>query len=201
MSKIIHKRFIQISKEVSPALFKAIDYIGPVELSRRRSHSFAAMLCRVVAGQQLSVKAARTIWGRVLDQAKGQSFVSFLSQAHPKDLRVCGLSAAKSKAMACIAQAALGGDIHPLRLRPLDQAERTKRLTAIWGVGQWTADMMNMFYFGDEDVWPGSDIAVQKTFQRLVGRRKKSWQTARSFSPYRSYLALYMWRWADNKPA
>jgi DNA-3-methyladenine glycosylase II len=85
-------------------------------------------------------------------------------------------------------------------LSRLDHNQRSEQLTEIWGVGQWTADMMGIFYFGDKDVWPDSDLAVWKTLQRLTNRRRKTLRTAQRFAPHRSYLAIYMWRIADTMP-
>jgi DNA-3-methyladenine glycosylase II len=70
----------------------------------------------------------------------------------------------------------------------------------IWGVGQWTADMLGIFYFGERDIWPDTDLAVWKTLQRLTSRRRKTTLTAAKFSPQRSLLAKYMWRIADASP-
>ncbi len=85
-------------------------------------------------------------------------------------------------------------------LRNLDHTARSRQLTSIWGVGQWTADMVSIFYFGDKDVWPDSDVTVWKTLERLTDKRRKTVRTAERFAPHRSYLALYMYQIADARP-
>ncbi len=201
MSDAIHARFTEIARDLSPALAEAIAAAGPVRLDTRREAPFPEQLCRSIAGQQLSVKASQTIWGRVVASACGGSLIDHFAEADPADLRACGLSAAKAKAMRAIAAAARSGALDMAELEALDGAERVNRLTAIWGVGPWTADMMSIFYFGDADVWPDGDVTARKTLQRLTSPRRKTTRTAARFAPHRSYLAIYMWRCADASPA
>jgi hypothetical protein len=69
-----------------------------------------------------------------------------------------------------------------------------------WGIGQWTADMTSIFYFGEPDVWPEGDMAVYRALCRLTGNRSKASRAtvASAFAPYRSFLALYLWRYLDG---
>ena len=181
-------------------LADAIAHTNPIQLIPRRESPFPERLCRAIAGQQLSVKAAETIWGRVVESAASKSLVEHFSEVNPDTLRTCGLSASKAKAMRAVAQTALAGQLDAEELGALEHEERTKRLTAIWGVGQWTADMMGIFYFGDPDIWPEGDVTARKTLERLTSPRRKTTRTAAQFAPHRSYLALYMWRQADAAP-
>jgi DNA-3-methyladenine glycosylase II len=200
MSTKVHQRFLKVASGVSQQLTAAIERTGPVQLKRARDTTLAEALCSAVAGQQLSTKAASTIWGRVLESADGKSLIDHFHQAKPAALRKCGLSGAKSKTMQSIAAATLSGELDETALKQLDHAERAIRLTAIWGVGDWTADMMSIFYFGDRDVWPDGDLAAARTLENLTSRRRKTALTAERFAPHRSYLALYMWRHADAAP-
>jgi len=79
--------------------------------------------------------------------------------------------------------------------------ERAEHLQRIWGIGQWTADMTSMFFFGDRDVWPQGDAGVYRALQMIVGSRsrKKLLKIADAFAPYRSFLAVYMWRFLDER--
>ncbi|PIW31841.1 MAG: DNA-3-methyladenine glycosylase 2 family protein [Rhodobacterales bacterium CG15_BIG_FIL_POST_REV_8_21_14_020_59_13] len=199
--RAIHARFVDTARALSPALSDAIAALGPVELTSRADLPFADYLCRAIAGQQLSVKAAKTIWGRVEDSAGDVPLIEHLCDANTDLLRSCGLSRAKTKTVCAIAALARQGELKDDQLRAMSAAERTARITAIWGVGQWTADMMNMFWFGEPDIWPEGDVAARKTLQRLTSARRKTVRTAARFAPQRSYLALYMWRHVDAKPA
>lgn len=196
----IHRRFIDIANGLNPALAGAIEQVGPVELPPNDSLPLAHHLCRSVAGQQLSVKAARSIWERVLLAADETPLSEFFTDENSQLMRSCGLSAAKVRSMCGIAEQARAGTLKADDYRILSHAERSKRLTALWGVGQWTADMISIFYFGEEDVWPEGDLAARKTLERLTSKRRKTIRTAERFAPHRSRLALYMWEYLDVVP-
>jgi len=200
MSKKVHERFLEISTTVSVRLAAAISDIGPVKLSKRSDRPLDEVLCRMVAGQQLSTKAASTIWARVIDSTSGRDLMAHIAATETSQLRSCGLSNAKTKAMKAIADASAQGRLDVSPLKACGHAERSKQLTSIWGVGQWTADMVSIFYFGDKDVWPDGDVTVWKTLERLTDKRRRTLLTAARFAPHRSYLALYMYRIADAQP-
>lgn len=204
MSKRIHAQFVEIAEPISYRLSMAIDSIGPVQLKPRRRRetdlTFTEILCRAVAGQQLSTKAAQTIWGRVVDSAGRKKLTNHIRQAEPELLRECGLSGSKVKAMKSIVTAETDGLLDTDDLGVMSHEDRSATLTSIWGVGQWTADMMGIFYFGDQDVWPSGDVTVLNTLQRLTNRRRNPDRTAQRFSPHRSYLAMYLYRIADAPP-
>lgn len=93
------------------------------------------------------------------------------------------------------------GQLDQTELMPLHASQRSDRLTQLWGVGQWTANMMNIFYFGEPDIWPNGDVTARKTLEKLTSKRRKTINTAARFAPYRSYLAFHMWRYVDAGPA
>ncbi|MDW5378748.1 DNA-3-methyladenine glycosylase 2 family protein [Halomonas sp. HP20-15] len=200
MSEAIHTRFLAIAEALSPALHDAMVRGGPVALQGDAGAPLAERLCRSVAGQQLSVKAARSIWTRVEVACGEMALTEFFHDGNFEAIRACGLSSAKVRSICAIAAEARAGGLEAETLRPLDPVERASRLTALWGVGQWTADMISIFYFGDEDVWPDGDVAARKTLTRLTSPRRKTVRTAARFAPHRSYLALYMWRHVDAPP-
>ena len=198
--RAIHSRFIETADELSPELSAAIARAGPIELTSRADLPFADYLCRAITGQQLSVKAAKTIWGRVEACANGAPLAEHFCERNTDLLRSCGLSGAKTKTVCAIADLARRGALSDDQLREMSAADRATHITAIWGVGQWTSDMMNMFYFGEADIWPDGDVAARKTLERLTSPRRKTIRTAERFAPHRSYLALYMWAHADAPP-
>ncbi len=200
MTRAIHEQFHEIAGEISPMLQQAIGEAGPVQLRRRRELDLPVLLCRAIAGQQLSVKAARTIWGRVIERADQVELTDFVADAEVTELRSCGMSQSKAKAMKSIVEAHRAGRLDVSELEALDHQARSRRLTEIWGVGQWTADMIGISYFADPDIWPETDVTVWKTLERLTSRRRKTNRTATRFAPRRTYLALYMWKIADAKP-
>jgi DNA-3-methyladenine glycosylase II len=198
--KEIHQRFINIANGLSSDLAGAIRQVGPLEFRPDDSLPLAHRLCRSVAGQQLSVTAARTIWTRVLEAAGDTPLTDFFIEDHVEIMKNCGLSAAKVRAMCGIAAKARNGGLNKTELEALSHQVRSKHLTSLWGVGQWTADMLSIFYFGDEDVWPDGDLAARKTLERLTSRRRKTVRTAGRFAPHRSRLALYMWEYKNVVP-
>lgn len=201
MTVKIHRHFVNRARDVSTPLHAAIAQIGHIQMPDRRRLGLACFLARAVVGQQLSTTAARSIWARVeaAVRARESSMPEFFSQKNARLLRQCGLSNNKVRALLAIREAHEAGLLSMRRLRRMSHAQRSEQLVAIWGIGQWTADMASIFFFRDPDVWPQGDLAVQKTFQLLCGKRSKSKmiELANSFAPYRSYLALYMWRHLD----
>lgn len=198
--EIIHHRFIEIAGGLSPDLVQAFQKTGPVHFQPDDTLPLAHRLCRSVAGQQLSVIAARTIWQRVLEAANGTDLAELFIEENAEIMRNCGLSNAKVRAMCGIAMEARAGNMEADDLRILDHKERSRELMQLWGVGQWTVDMISIFYFGDEDVWPDGDLAVRKTLEHLTGKRRKTVRTAERFAPHRSRLALYMWKVKNTVP-
>lgn len=196
----VHRHLVDVSSEFAPELASAISAIAPMTLPRRDDMPFPDYLCRAISGQQISVKAAASIWARVVDSAGDKPLTEHFADCSHETLRACGLSTAKTKTMQGIARSHLDAGLDRDSLAPLSAMERSERLTQLWGVGQWTADMMNIFYFGEEDIWPDGDVAARKALERLTSKRRKTVRTAQRFKPYRSWLALYMWAHVDAPP-
>lgn len=197
----IHEQLLAAAVPISPRLHDAIAANGAVRLERSAPDlPLTVRLCRTVAGQQLSVTAAQTIWNRLLVQSEGRPLVEHLRASTLDALRTAGLSMAKAKTMKAIADADIGGKLDVAALAALGHEQRADQLTAIWGVGAWTADIVGIFHFGDRDIWPDGDVTARKTLIRLTSARRKTTLTAARFSPYRSYLALHMWHAANAAP-
>lgn len=201
MTHHIHDHALSAAEKLSPELFQAIERQGALEAWSPPQTPFPVSLCRSVAGQQLSVKAAASIWARVqtLSEHPEGLLDAFCSERH-EALRGCGLSGAKVKTLIAIADARRDGWLETEPLRAMSPQARSDRLVEIWGVGRWTADMANIFYFGEPDIWPDGDVTARKTLEKLTSKRRKTVRTAARFAPYRSFLARYMWRHADAPP-
>ncbi len=202
LTPLLHREFVRCARRLSPALANAIDTIGPIGYQRRRTRDLGTHLARVIVGQQLSTLAARAIWQRVEAAAGTQPLLVFCTPEQHTTLRACGLSNNKVKALLALREAHEEGRLNSRRLGRLPYAERSAELTALWGIGAWTADMVSMFFFREPDVWPLGDLAVRKTFERFIdGHAKYDVHSgAELFAPHRSFLALYMWRIANNGP-
>jgi len=197
----IHSRFLDIASGISAPLAEALEAVGPNSFPEQEDKGLGHFLSRAVIGQQLSTKAARSIWARVESAAlsAGVGIPQYFDENRFEALRTCGASRNKIKALLSLHEAEREGLLCGQTLRRLDHDTRSQQLTAIWGVGQWTCDMASIFYCRCPDIWPEGDMAVQKTFGHLIGRRKPA-ITALNFEPFRSFLALAMWNFVDRNP-
>ncbi|MGH7014800.1 MAG: DNA-3-methyladenine glycosylase family protein [Stellaceae bacterium] len=193
MAPELHRQLIKIAGGVSPEL-QAHIAAAPIWFPERVDNGVAAFLARAVTGQQVSAAAARSIWARV-ETAGGSALAEFLCATNAAALKQCGLSRNKIKALCHIGAAHAAGSLDRAEITALDHAARTARLTEIWGIGQWTCDMLAIFYCHELDIWPEGDLAVARGLNRFARRRQPS-RVAAQFAPYRSLLALYMWRLA-----
>lgn len=197
----IYDRLLGTAATISEPLRAAIASVGLIEIAPPSHRSLAERLFVEVVNQQLSTKAALTIWTRVEAAAVAQHVA-------PRDLfvpgfeallRACGVSANKVRALQAIRAAEEAG-LLGLELAALPHAERSGALCRIRGVGPWTADMAGIFHFLDPDIWPAGDVAAVGVLRRLTGI-DDTVATAARFAPYRSILARYMWRSRDAASA
>lgn len=198
----VHRRFLAIAADISGPLLEALETVGPRRFPDRGDVPLGRFLARAVVGQQLSTRAARSIWSRV-EQAAAEAGVDvpeLCSDERQQLLRDCGLSRNKARALAAIRAAERDGRLDGARLRGLDHGTIAAELGQLRGVGPWTCDMAALFYCRCPDVWPEGDVTVQKTFSRLIGARRKPAKWAARFAPERSWLALYMWAAVDARP-
>jgi DNA-3-methyladenine glycosylase II len=142
----------------------------PIFVPRRR-HGFEALM-GIITSQQLSTAAGDTIFGRV--KAKVVLFDPQTLLATPAEvLRACALSAPKQKHMKTIAAAILDGSLDLKRVRSMPDDIAREHLTAIKGIGPWTADIYLMSSLGRADVWPVGDVALQASIARALKLRKR----------------------------
>lgn len=195
----IHAHIVREAAGVSADLEAALKACGPVSLRRAGDRPLSEYLCRVVVGQQLSTAAARTIWSRIEDLAREErlTVLRLARGDHEARLRDCGVSRQKVAALADISRAHSERKLGVRSLSRLPHDERSVRLSEIRGIGQWTCDMTSIFYFGDADVWPSGDLSVTQELGRFVGKRRMN-SVPERFRPYRSYLAVSMYRLRDG---
>lgn len=200
MTADIHQRFVTIAGGISQQFAADIRAVGPIDFPDRADTPFGEYLCRVIVGQQLSVKAAATIWGRVVAAAAaaGATIPDFFTAENTDAVRAAGVSGAKTKTLGEIRRAGLAGRLDTTALRAMDDAARAASLGQIWGVGPWTTDMVSMFYFRAPDIWPGGDVGVKNAIARYTDG--DATECAARFAPHRTHLALYLWRILDRTP-
>ena len=159
-------------------------------------------LAESIAYQQLSGKAAATIWGRVRALYPKRKWLDphqVLATPDEK-LRACGLSRSKTAAIKDLAAKTIDGTVPTGRkMAGMSDEEIVARLTAVRGIGRWTVEMLLLFDLGRLDVWPVADYGVQKGFAKIFGRRKlptpkQLQRIGEKWRPYRSVAAWYFWR-------
>ena len=190
---------IRSIRSFSSDLASVIRGIGPIKVESRAHQSLGYFLSRSVIGQQLSTHAAQRIWARIELAAANRSKVIpgfFHPQTAPL-LRRCGVSSNKVRTLQNIRAAHNEGLLCSEDVCDMEPCTRSRYLQRIWGIGPWTCDMVGIFFCGDPDIWPEDDVSVQNTLGKFVGGKTPI--VAERCSPYRSTLALYMWRILDAK--
>lgn len=156
-------------------------------------------LVRAVVGQLISGAAARATFNR-LEAATGIEPERILA-ASPDELLALGVPRRKGEYLHGLSRFALEG--HLDAMLTLSDAEVTDQLTALRGVGRWTAEMFLIFALGRPDVWPLADMGVVRAAERYYGALTVEETTAlgERFRPYRSAAVWYLWRWVEANPA
>ncbi len=163
-------------------------------------------LAESIAYQQLSGKAAATIWGRVRALYPRRKWLDPQQVLATPDetLRACGLSRNKTAALKDLAAKALDGTVPKgAALAGMSDEEIISRLTAVRGIGRWTVEMLLLFELGRPDVWPVTDLGVQKGYAKTFRKRKlptpkELQKIGERWRPYRSVAAWYFWRALDT---
>ena len=163
-------------------------------------------LAESIAYQQLSGKAAATIFGRVRALYPKRKWLDpeQLLATPDETLRAAGLSRAKTAALKDLAAKTIDGTVPAGRaLIRMTDDEIITRLTAVRGIGRWTVEMLLLFDLGRPDVWPVDDYGVRKGFAKTFRRRKlptpkQLMKFGEKWRPYRSVAAWYFWRALDE---
>ena len=163
-------------------------------------------LAESIAYQQLSGKAAATIWGRVRALYPRKKYLDpkVILKTPDRKLRGAGLSRSKVAALKDLAAKTIDGTVPTAAaLAKMSDDEIIERLIQVRGIGRWTVEMLLLFDLGRPDVWPVDDYGVRKGFAKTFGKRKlptpkQLLKQGKKFAPYRSIAAWYFWRALDN---
>jgi DNA-3-methyladenine glycosylase II len=163
---------------------------------RRRPNGFAG-LASIVVSQQLSTASAKAIWGR-LEAALDPLNPETVRRARTAKLARAGLSGPKIRTLKAIARAIDRGALDLKALNGLPADEAHQRLTAIHGIGPWTADIYLLFCLGHADAWPAGDLALQEAARlllRLPARpsSRDMGPLAEPWRPWRGAAACMLW--------
>ena len=187
---------ITILSDAYPECREFWETIGDVTLEKRASMSVTQAVLRVVIGLMLSTKSARTIHQRVVEMAKNQGMEDpiFLDE---RSLRKCGLSKGKCRTIIEFRQSYQRDPTKIENWCNLDSESLVGEVRSYWGMSDWTASILCLFYFGHEDVFPKGDVSLTKSLDRLEKRFAIQLDPDRC-KPYRSYLALALWKGLDS---
>ena len=193
-----------------PVMAALIARIGPMSIEKRRrgrpkGDAYGALL-RAIVGQQLSTKAAATIFDRVLALFGGRMPTApELLEVDDEALRGAGLSGRKVEYLKDLAQHVISGELEIDRLDELPDETVITELTAVRGLGVWTAQMFLIFHLEREDVLPVGDLGVRNAVRAEYGLEElpspsEMERIAEPWRPHRTLASLYLWESLANTP-
>ncbi|HSI02761.1 MAG TPA: DNA-3-methyladenine glycosylase [Reyranella sp.] len=190
-------------KAADPALGEVMARIGPFAMELKSSRSLFGALAEAIVYQQLSNKAAATIYSRVealFPRAKDGFTPRHILAAPTDALRGCGLSRAKVLAVQDLARRVHAGELPTLdEAHALDDDTLIERLVAVRGIGRWSAEMFLMFRLGRPDVLPIDDYSLRKAYAKAFRKRalpspERLAKHGEKWRPYRTVASWYLWR-------
>lgn len=172
--------------------------------ARRRPGGFQTLM-HIIVGQQLSVKAAATIRGRLHVATRPRLTSNSFLKLSDAELRAVGLSGQKMHYGRMLSEAVKARKFRPATLARMDDEAAVESITALKGLGRWSAEMYLMFSLGRPDVWPAGDLGVQEGVRRIKGLQdrpaeKEMDAIAANWRPHRSALSLLCWHYLENAP-
>jgi len=189
-----------------PTMGALIERVGKIDLKTRlkrraeeRPPDAYGALLRAIVGQQLSTKAARTIYLRVVDLFDGTTPTpEQLLEAPEETLRACGLSGRKTEYVRDLAAHVLSRELELDRLEELEDEEVIEEIVAVRGLGRWTAEMFLLFHLERPDVLSGGDLGIRKAIQIEFGLEgmpspARVVEIGEPWRPFRSLASLYLW--------
>lgn len=191
------EKFLKKDKYIGPLIKK----YGPITSKKKPKSKYFESLVRAIVGQQLSIKAAATIYGR-LEEKAGVVTPERILKLRKKTLRGCGLSNAKSEYIKDLAKHVISGELEIDRLKDLTDEKVMEELVAVKGIGKWTAEMFLMFTLGRPDVFSVMDLGLVNGVKKILKRRlegEKLGKFAERWKPHRTAAAWYVWENLDNK--
>lgn len=179
---------------------KIVDAVGPCGLRPGARGDHFTTLARAICGQQLSARAAETIWRRFC------ALHGDPKRIRPDDvlalddgpIRATGMSTAKTASVKDLAQKVADGEVRLSRIGRLPDEGIVAELTKVRGIGRWTAEMFLLFRLGRPDVWPVDDLGIRNAVRRHYGVEDDGLvEVAQPWRPWRSVASWYLWRSLD----
>lgn len=187
-------------QKVDPILSSVASRVG--EILVVPANDIFRDICSTIVGQQLSTKAADTIWSRVVS-AVGEITPENILQKNVEDLRLTGISRSKASFILDLAARVKDGRLDLTKLRSLSQDEVVKTLTEVKGIGPWTAEMVLMFTLGHEDIFSTGDLGLKRAIEKLYNlesaTKEDMLRISAPWAPYRTFASRVLWKSLDLK--
>jgi DNA-3-methyladenine glycosylase II len=207
MTEVEYDKARRLLMRRDPVLGGAIKQIGACKMADRQRRDHLSALVGAIVSQQLSTKAAATIFGRFValfpdGHIADAAAIAALSDAQ---LRSVGLSGQKVGYLRDLSARIADGRLQLDELEALPDAHVIERLTAVKGFGRWTAEMFLMFRLHRPDVLPAGDLGIVNAIRRLYKLRKRPdarrvLKIGEAWRPYRSVASWYLWQTLRNEP-
>ena len=200
MGRDIHSHLIEVSKKHCKPLQKLLQKNGVIEINVPKNFPLFDCLTQTVIEQQLAYVAAKTIWQRLNKAASSadQTLFQFCNQKNRATLKKIGLSGNKIKAILGARSAIKNGDLNADDLLVMNYEKLHKTITSLWGFGNWSVDMIAIFYYGMTNIWSDQDLVLNRGIESLCEKTDLSPEDLLQLvNPYQSYLALHIWRYKD----
>jgi len=213
------EKFLMDDRYIAPLINK----YGHCTIRPRNSKYYFEDLVDAIVQQQLSTKAASSIFNRLKDAlvSKRNTFTKVgvkhkwrelntqqiditpdkILNLSENTLRNCGLSRAKTLYIMDLSQKTLNGELHIDKLNSLSDSEVVGELIKVKGIGEWTAHMFLMFTLGRPDIFPFKDLGIRNAFEKIVKKGqsiKQMEKTALRWKPFRTVASWYLWRELEN---
>ena len=200
MSKLIHKHLLKLSSEHCKPLEVIIKSNGVISIDVPKDLELFNCLAQTVSEQQLSYKAAKNIWSKVnsSSQKRKLNLIDYFDSKYINSIRKDGLSKNKIKAILGAKKAVDDGEITLKRLSEMNDIEFKKSITSLWGFGDWSAEMIAIFYLGRTNIWSEKDLILNKGINQICDQCELTPDELLTIvDPYQSFLALHIWRHKD----
>ena len=200
MNKKAHNHLLKVGNDYCPALSQIVSNNGIIEINVDKTIDVFECLAQTVVEQQVSYKAAKSIWKKVKASAasKGFDLIDYFDEKNKSSLRNDGLSQNKIKSIMGAKKAINDGLISLEKLEQLSYDDYKKLIKSLWGFGDWSAEMIAIFYLGRTNVWSDGDLMLSKGINEIcLDTETSPQQLIDMVDPFQAYLALHIWRHKD----
>ncbi len=200
MSKKAHRHLLKIGNKYCPSLRDIVSKNGIISIDVPKNLDVFDCFAQTVVEQQLSYKAAKSIWRKVTESAENMNIklIDYFDEKNFKLIRENGLSQNKIRSIMGAKEAINNGSISMNIIQELPYEEYKDLVKSLWGFGDWSAEMIAIFYLGRTNVWSDGDLMLRKGIEEICENSSiTSHELVELVDPFQSYLALHVWRHKD----